>query len=104
MSLCVYFFSLITWDMILKKEMVKAAGFEPRFFQLWVQNVATLAIAFCYCIYIKMVAILAKWRFYSLLKCLDLPPAAICIQNPKWRFVYILILLQVKSLISNVAR
>jgi len=32
----VSFITLITWDSFLRKEMVKAAGFETKIFQLWV--------------------------------------------------------------------
>jgi hypothetical protein len=38
-------FTLITWDRFPKKEMVQAAGFEPRIIQLWVQDFDALAIS-----------------------------------------------------------
>ena len=43
--MCVFIFP-ITWDRILKKEMVQAPGFEPTIFQLWVLNLTASANSF----------------------------------------------------------
>ena len=60
-AVCVYLFSLLPGIGSLKKEMVKAPGFEPRIFQLLVRNLTALANSFEKYSHIKFNLKLERW-------------------------------------------